>query len=128
MFIVCLIVLACFGIGAGMFIGAGNRGGVLSALVCGAVTGLLLNLPFLLDGDRLSNVVLFLSAVAGALLIKFVAEEHALSATSVVRNCWYSILGRTIPSVRARTDSLSKAGRWSKTTFPTLLFTLFYYI
>jgi len=78
MFIVCLIALACFGIGAGMFIGAGNRGGVLCALVCGAVTGFLLNLPFLLDGDRLSNAVLFVSAVAGALLIKFVAEEHAL--------------------------------------------------
>ena len=78
MFIFCLVLLAAFGIGAGMFIGAGNRGGMLCALVCGVITGVLLNLPFLADGDRLSNLVLFLAAVAGSVIIKYVADDHPL--------------------------------------------------
>ncbi|MBS1994193.1 MAG: hypothetical protein JSS83_26965 [Cyanobacteria bacterium SZAS LIN-3] len=78
MYIFCLIFLAAFGVVGGMFIGAGNRAGIVCALVCGTVTGLLLNAPFFLDGDRPSNVVLFLAAVAGAVAIKFVADEHPL--------------------------------------------------
>jgi Na+/proline symporter len=74
MFIICLILLACFGAFGGMYIGAGNRAGLIGAIVCGAVTGLLLNIPFLPDGDRLSNVVLFTGAVAGAIIVNYMDE------------------------------------------------------
>jgi hypothetical protein len=76
--LICMILLGAFGIFGGMFIGAGNRSGIVGAVVCGALTGIALNLPFIADGDRLSNAVLFCGALVGAIVINFTADENAL--------------------------------------------------
>ncbi len=76
--IICMILLAGFGIFAGMFVGAGNRSGIFGAIVCGALIGALLNLPFLADGDRFSNGVLFFSAIIGAIVVNFIDENNAI--------------------------------------------------
>jgi hypothetical protein len=77
---VCLLLLGLFGEFAGMFVGAGNRCGFLGAIVCGALVGLLLNLPFLPDGgwDNISNLVLFFCTIMGAVMVNYVSENNWL--------------------------------------------------
>jgi len=76
--IACEIILVLFGIFAGFFIGVGNRRGLLVALVAGALTGALLDVPFFRDGDRLSCLMLFGSAIVGSVIAAFTPDGNAL--------------------------------------------------
>ena len=73
-----VIVLACFGIGAGLFLGMGNHNGFLHALFPGLIGGALLAIPAWRDHDSRSAVILISCVVVGSLAAAALPDTNGL--------------------------------------------------
>lgn len=69
------VVLVLFGLGAGFFLGCGNYGGVLRAIIPGLVTGLLIAIPSL-HYDWTSAGVVILCALVGSIIASQVSDSN----------------------------------------------------
>lgn len=76
--IVLMIFLVLFGIGVGLFLGAGNFGGFAGALIPGVVAGLLVSIPFLRERNWAMAAVIVISAVVGSAAMSQLSDGNAL--------------------------------------------------
>jgi hypothetical protein len=76
--IVLIIVLALFGIGAGFFIGCGNYGGALGAILPGVIAGALLAIPMLRDRQFAAAAVIVACSLVGSLIASQVGDSNGV--------------------------------------------------
>jgi hypothetical protein len=71
-----VVLLALFGVAAGLFLGMGNHHGLLGAILPGLLGGLLLSIPLVRERDRKSTGVLIACVLVGSFVAALVPDSN----------------------------------------------------
>lgn len=73
-----MALIALFGIGAGILIGAGNPKGLIGAILPGIIGGLVLSIPSMRDGDWTSTGIMIGAVLVGTIIAVLIPEKGRL--------------------------------------------------
>lgn len=71
-------LLAVLGLGGGFFIGCGNRGGWLGAILTGLIAGLLFSIPMLRDRQFAAAAVIVVCSLLGSIVSSQVSDGNSI--------------------------------------------------